>query len=490
MAAARDFLWVGIGRLVTALVGLASIRLSTSLLPPEQYGVLALLVTFQVFCGLFLVNPVGQYIHRHTHDWADDGTLLPRLARYRVWVMVAAFAGALASGVWAMTQPITVGERILVMSAVTLMVVAATWNGTSVWLLNMLGYRAQSVGWGVVTVLLALLLSYGFTTFSGSGLAWFAGQAVGMAIGAFGAGMEVRRALPVAKAGRFPLLEPGVLRDYILPLAVATGFMWWLLSGYRLLIEVHWGLVALGYAAVGLMLVSQMWGLVETLAMQFLFPLFYRRIASPDRPDASLAFADLLNTLGPVYLVLATGTLVAGPALLALLVDAAYAGVLPFVLIGAAIECCRALGNVLATAAQVDRRMNALVPPYAAGALAMAAGVAWVAHSGGNIEQAVKMLALAGAVMLGVMASAIGRLHNFRLDLSRWGVAMVSVAGAAMLALKSPLVPAGIGAALAIVAATSIVSAVSLVALLWKNPATTRLLAVRLKPALTQGDEL
>lgn len=487
MAAARDFLWVGVGRLVTALVGLASIRLSTSLLPPDQYGMLALLITFQVFCGLFLVNPVGQYIHRHTHGWADDGTLLPRLARYRAWVIIAAFAGALASGVWSMTQPITVGERILVMAVVTLMVVAATWNGTSVWLLNMLGYRAQSVSCGAATALLGLLLSYAFTSFATGGLAWFAGQAVGMAIGAFGAGIAVRRALPVAKVGRFPLLEPGVLRGYILPLAVATGFMWWLLSGYRLLIEMHWGLVALGYAVVGLALATQLWGLLESLAMQFLFPLFYRRIASPDRPDASLAFADLLNTLGPVYLVLAAATLVAAPALLALLVDAAYAGVVHFVLLGAVIEFCRALGNVLATAAQVDRRMFTLVPPYAAGAVSMGAGVAWVAQGGGDIEQAVAMLALGGAVTLGVMALAMQRLHDCRLDLSRWGCALLMVVGAAMLALKAPLVPAGIGAALTIVALAGLVSAVSLVLLLWKNPATTRLLAVRLKPDLTQG---
>lgn len=487
MVAARDFLWIGIGRLLTALVALAAIRLSTSLLLPEQYGLLALLITFQVFCGLFLVNPVGQYINRHTHGWADDGTLLSRLTRYRAWVMVAAFAGALASGIWALTQPITVTERVLVMTLVTLMVVAATWNATSVSLMNMLGYRAQSVGWGAATAILGLFLSYVFTNFTGSGLAWFAGQAVGMAIGAFGAGIAVRRALPSAKVGRFPLLEPGVLRDYILPLAVATGFMWCLLSGYRLLVEVHWGLAALGYAVVGLALASQLWGLVESLAMQFLFPLFYRRIASPDRSDASLAFADLLNTLGPVYLLLAAATLIAAPALLALLVDTAYSCAIHFVLLGAVIECCRALCNVLGTAAQVDRRMFALVPPYASGSVAMAAGVAWVAQSGGDIEQAVAMLAVAGAVTLAVMALAMHRLHDFRLDLSRWGCALLLVVGAAILALKAPLVPEGIGPALAIVTMAGLVSTVLLVLLLWKNSATTRLLAVRLKPDLTQG---
>lgn len=493
MAATRDFLWIGGGRVVTALVALASIRLSTALLPPEQYGVLSLLVTFQVFCGLFLVNPVGQYINRHTHAWADDGTLLPRLARYRAWVIVAALAGALASGLWALSKPVAWSERLLVMATVTLMVVAATWNATSVSLLNMLGHRAQSVGWGAATVLLALALSYAFTLFAGGGLAWFGGQALGMGIGAVGAGIAVRRVLGVTGVGLKPdlrgsgsraitLLEGDALRGYILPLAVATGFMWWLLSGYRLLVEAHWGLVALGYAAVGLTLASQLWGLVESLAMQFLFPLFYRRIATPDSPDGALAFPDLLNTLGPVYLVLAAATLAGAPALLALLVDAAYADVVPFVLIGAAIECGRVLGNVLATAAQVDRRMSALVLPYAAGALAMTAGVAWVASSGGDITQAVAMLAVAGAVTLATMAHAMRRLHAFRLDGARWSAALMLAVVTAWLAVQSPWVPSGVAAALGIVAVIGAVSAVSLAALLWKNPATARLLAVRLQP--------
>ncbi len=373
------------------------------------------------------------------------------------------------------------------MTLVTLMVVAATWNATSVSLLNMLGYRAQSVGWGAVTALLGLFLSFAITSFVSVGLAWFAGQAVGMAIGAFGAGMAVRRTLPTAKVGRFPLLEPGVLKGYIVPLAVATGFMWCLLSGYRLLVELHWGLVALGYAVVGLTLATQLWGLLESLAMQFLFPLFYRRIGSSDRPDASQAFADLLNTLGPVYLVTAAATLVAAPALIALLVDAAYVGIVHFVLLGAVIEFCRALSNVLATAAQVDRRMFALVPPYAAGAASMVGGIAWVAHIGGDIDRAVAMLAVAGVVTLAVMAFAMQRLHDFRLDLSRWCSALLLVVAAAMLALNVPLVPEGIGSALTILALTGFVSAVSLSLLLWKNPATTRLLAVRLKPNPTQG---
>ena len=117
----------------------------------------------------------------------------------------------------------------------------------------------------------------------------------------------------------------------------------------------------------------------------------------------------------------------------------------------------------------------------------MGAGVAWVAHGGRDIGQAVAMLAIAGGVTLGVMVLAMQRLHDFHLDLLRWGWALLLVAGAATLAARAPLVPAGIGAALTIVALVGLATVVSMVALIWKNPGTTRLLAVSLQPTLTQG---
>jgi hypothetical protein len=49
---------VGGGRLVVTLVALISIRVVTTFLTPQQYGELALLLTVQMFCGLFFINPV------------------------------------------------------------------------------------------------------------------------------------------------------------------------------------------------------------------------------------------------------------------------------------------------------------------------------------------------------------------------------------------------------------------------------------------------
>ena len=475
------------GRLVTAVIGIATIRFSTAMLPPEQFGALAVLITFQTFCGLFLVNPVGQYINRQTHTWTDEGSLIPRLRRYRVWVFWAALVGALASGGWALSQPMSWGERIIVSAMVLIMVVAATANATSVSLLNMLGYRALAAGWAGATALLGLSFSMIFTHSFGGGLVWFAGQALGMAIGALGATRAVRQLLPVSREAHWRLLEPGVLRTYVLPLAISTGFMWWLLSGYRLLLEAHWGLAALGGAVVGLSLAAQLWGLLETLAMQFLYPMFYRRIAVKDSPDSALAFSDLLNTLGPVYLVMLAATAVAAPSLLALFVDVGYANVVPFVLLGAVIECSRALGNVLGTAAQVERRMVALIVPSAVGALTLTAGLLLINVQSGIFE-AVLILASAGLLTLITMAIVMSRLQRFYIDWARWCGAVAVVLCAIALVKGNLLVPDDMAKALTWVALTGILAGIATVALLWKNPGTERLLAVRLQS--TPGEEL
>ncbi|WP_334188946.1 lipopolysaccharide biosynthesis protein [Noviherbaspirillum sp.] len=480
---ASDFVWVASARLVAAVVALAAVRLSTSLLSPGEYGLLAMLVTFQVFCGLFLINPVGQYINRHTHAWADDRTLLVRLRRYRRWVFFAAFVGAAATTAWALRQPLTGWERSFVACSVLVMVVAATWNATSVSLLNMLGHRREAAAWSVATALLGLGSSYFLATWIGGGTAWFAGQALGMAAGAIGSGYAARRALPPSRTGQWTLLEPGALSGYVLPLAFATGCMWWLFSGHRIMLEFHWGLSALGYVAVGLMVASQLWALAESQAMQFLFPMFYRRISGAGVTDRGIAYSDLVNTLVPVYLVLASAAMLAAPSLVLLLVDPKYSGVVFWVLIGTVIECCRALGNLIATAAQAERRMPVLMLPYSAGAAVLTVGLVCGIYFRATIMQATLMIACAGVITLCLIAFAMLKILALRPDAGRWIAAMLLLALSAYWTLSMPITPAGKFEALAVLVNVGVLSAVTAGALLWKNAGLARLLAVRLRSA-------
>ena len=93
MAFKRDLTLVIGGRFAAAAMALISIRVVTTVLTPEQFGELALLVAVQMFCGLFLINPVGQHINLHTHAWWDSGTLLSRLKSYRLYVLAVSLVG-------------------------------------------------------------------------------------------------------------------------------------------------------------------------------------------------------------------------------------------------------------------------------------------------------------------------------------------------------------------------------------------------------------
>ena len=172
------------GRIVTALMSLISIRAVTTFLTPEQYGELAILMAVQMFCGLFLVNPVGQHINLHTHAWWDDGTLLARLQSYRRYVTaVSLVGGVMMLGI--SKQP-AVEQLLWTSVAMFAMVAAGTWNATLIPMLNMLGFRAASVLWSIITVAISLTSSILLVEWLSTATAWFAGQAIGMAVGALG----------------------------------------------------------------------------------------------------------------------------------------------------------------------------------------------------------------------------------------------------------------------------------------------------------------
>ena len=424
MAASRDFLLVTAARILTALIGIATIRIATTMLAPAQYGELSIFVAIQSLCGLFLVNPVGQHINRHTHQWWDDGTMLTRLSSYRRYIFAIAMIGTTI--VYCIVAQPTAAQALFAALTMFAMLNAATWNLTSISILNMLGFRVSALAWGVLTAILASLASLIFVSLQHSATAWFCGQAVGMALGALGSGRSLRKF--AAHTSRIDhtvaLLDRETIIGYCLPLAVATGLMWLQLSGYRFVIRAYWGVEVLGYAAVGLLLAGQVWSIAETLAQQYLYPLFYRRISQADPFATQLAMSDLLNFLGPLYLILASATFLAAPYILKSLASSSYEGAEIFVRYGIAIECCRVLSNLLSNAAQATKKPRSMALPYAVGAIASIAPMVVVGVLGLSIYWAGTVLLLAAGVTLLAMGFAMHQQVAFKLDLKRWAVAL------------------------------------------------------------------
>jgi O-antigen/teichoic acid export membrane protein len=481
LAIKRDLMLVGGGRLAAAFMALVTIRAVTTFLTPEQYGELALLISVQMFCGLFLVNPVGQHINLHTHAWWDDGTLMARLKSYRRYILAVSFVGGVV--VLGTGKQHDATQLFSIAMAMFVMVVAGTWNATLIPMLNMLGFRAASVLWSVITVAIGLISSILLVVWTPTATAWFAGQAIGMGSGALGAGWILRRHAIQSTHSlvRLPLLDRRIVVTYCLPLAIATGLMWLQLSGYRFIIEGYWGLAQLGFLAVGLQLAGQISALVESLAVQFFYPLFYRRISAHEQiSEVELAFSDLLNTLIPIYFVLTGLIILSSPYLLKILVAPQFQDAITFVMLGACIELFRILGNLLSNAAHARRKTMSLALPYAIGSMTTLTLICFVGTSQINIKWA------GASLMAGALAMFITMLINmyqqvkFILDVWRCFFGAVVMVVLALLVIWMPKV-SGLGAAIAMLIMAGIPAGVAVLALLWKNPGTLRLLNVQLR---------
>lgn len=468
------------GRLAAALLALISIRAVTTYLTPTQYGELALLTTVQMFCGLFLVNPVGQHINLHTHVWWDDGTLSARLKQYQRYILAVSLVGGVV--VLGMGKHLSVEQLLWTSVAMFAMVFTGTWNSTLIPMLNMLGFRAASVLWSIITAATGLASSIVLVLWLPSATAWFAGQAIGMAVGALGARYVLRQHALQSKSSQdsLPLLNTHTVMTYCLPLALATGLMWLQLSGYRFVIENYWGLAQLGFLAIGLQLAGQIFALAESLAMQFLYPLFYRRVSAHEQQEeVQSAFSDLLNTLVPVYFVLTGLLILSAPYLLKVLVAPKFQNAISFVMLGAVIELCRVLGNLLSKAAHVRRKTKSLSLPYGVGAMVSLTLIYFTGVRQMAIIWAGVALAIGAVAMLMVMWVEMHKQVRFIPNTARWlwGIALMLAMILLNIWMPSKI---SLGASVTMLLLLATVAGGAILGLLWKNPATLRMLNVKL----------
>jgi len=491
LALRADILWVLLGRIATSLIAIASLRIMTTLLDPKDYGIYALLVAFQGFASLLLLSPVGQHINRHTHAWWDDGTLLKRLRGFNMYIAAVSAAIAIVVVLWWLLYPDTdnnIPSGILAATAVSAMVYLGTWNGTFVYILNMLGFRGGSVSWltasSITGVVFSTILAHQYHT----AMSWMLGQAFGMALGAIGAGLMLRRyqaeRAPVSERSReLPtLLNRQTILEYCLPLAVAAGLMWLQNNGYRFLVGGVWGVAELGILVVGLSISSQLWSILESLAMQFLHPYFFRQTTEAKTDvQTGAALSDMVNVLWPLYAVYAGFNMIFAPSLLALLTNSRYHAAVAFVMLGALVEFARCTTNLWSYAAQVQRRTIKVIMPYGFGAIVVWLGAVGVSYVKGDLKMLAIILVIAGAATCVVMIVLMQRMLPVIVDLRRWSAGFAMLLISLAVVVTKPIQHIGLYQNAALLLLGVVFYGGCMAVLLWRNPALTRLLSVSLR---------
>lgn len=475
----REVLIIALGRVSSAIIALLALRISTTVLPSAEFGYMALMLGAQTLATLVVINPVGQWINRHTHDWWDEGSLSERLRSYRPWIGGACLVGALAFLAWSLVQGRSV--PLFECGVVALAIFAAVYNGTYVPLLNMLGLRKQFVVVSNLSVTVGLCCSVVFTLHDATASLWLLGQATGLVIGA----MLARRLLPqISKMAHslhaHQLIGRNDYMHFCVPLALATFFMWVLTAGWRFAGEWFWGLDALGQVYVGLTITLQVWTLAESLLMQVFIPLFFRGLVNEDKKGMGILFSNLLNAQLPLYVLLLGATVLCSKALLILFVGSQYHGASSIVTVAAFIEFARVMSNVAGNAAQATHQTKALIAPYGYAVLALLGLLLFNGILGKPVESAVVSLAVGGVLLLAIMLVSMKKLLDWTIHWRRLLLPVMYLVVVCGLNVLLPEVD-NVQAAIAIALCTGVVTSLLALIVARRNPDINALLSVKLK---------
>ena len=385
-----EALWLALGRGGNVLLSLLALRMMTTLLVPAEYAVLAILTAFQSFAGLILINPVGQYLNRYTHEWHDEGTLNARLvALSRYWLVAGAVTGLFAIGWFALVGQSDYAILLMTGLGVGLTIFAMTQQGVAVNRLNMLGFRQQSVLWQLTATAMGLSFSSLLTYVYPLALAWLVGQGAGAWLGYLGARrsfpQNVRAAQPDGATDLKEIVSRADFKAFCLPLALTTAFFWLEGNGYRFILERAWQPELFAFFMLGMSLPAQMSALLESFVMQLVYPYFFRAVAGRVGDERKqLAVASMVNALWPTYVLWSALVLLVAPYALAIVADPKYHAAARWLWVGVLAELARLTGNAWQMTAQVEKDFGPLRKPFALGALGTfgaAACTAWLGLS-------------------------------------------------------------------------------------------------------------
>lgn len=432
-----------VGRLAQFLIALVSVRVMTTLLPPDELGKVSLITTSTAFFALFLINPVGMFVNRRLHGWLDSGVLKHYVHVYGLYIVAVAAAASVLVAAAMQAGLLEIGVAPAAVAAlVAASLVFNTINQTLVPSLNMVGRVKPFIALTLGTLLASLCLSVTFVrSFGPTAPWWLAGLIAGQAIFAawgYGVFFEHGRAAGVpAPIDRQRLRS---LAAFCWPAAIAVGLNWAQMQGYRFLIASESGLVELGLFTAGYGIAAAMLSAMEQILTTWFQPTFYRDANSANARSHDQAWRRYASVMLPLSIVGLFAVLAGARDLVALMLGPAYQSVAPYVMLGAFAEWSRVLVGVFVLIAHLKLRTALLIVPSAIGAALTLLLIAVLLPRYGLYTAPLSVAVGGLAVCVFLHRSARAERHDAALPWRRLVIAAAS--GLAVLAVMQGVRPA------------------------------------------------
>ena len=210
--------------------------------------------------------------------------------------------------------------------------------------------------------------------FSPTALSWLTGLVIGNGFVVILATFGFRAKYLVETSKRLPL-DFNEIRKFCFPIAIATIFMWFLNSGYRMIVEKMYGLEFLAFLGVGLAVSSQVFAIAESLLTQYFIPELYKNSENSTKEKRTDLVNSYFYTVIPLYVSLALFLTFSVKYLFPFVIGEQYYDAYIFAIYGAWIELGRVLVNTFAVVSQVEKKTVKFILPYALGAIYLSVGL-------------------------------------------------------------------------------------------------------------------
>jgi O-antigen/teichoic acid export membrane protein len=420
MTVNKDFLIIFLGKIFQIIIMLVAIRVTTALLNPKVMGIVYIFMTVYPFFVLALINPFGQYINRRIHTWHEQNVIMSNLAVYGLYLL---FISLLSSIVGFMLYRFGVSNGMplaVFLPLLSSFILFLTLNQTILQILNMLHYRLSFTVLTVLTSLGVLIFGYLFVYFWGNTAEnWLYGTVVSNILFTLMGFYLLRKKLKEKYHGllwsirRLSKEKIVMIFKFVIPLAIATLFMWLQNQGYRIIVEKNISLEFLGFFGVGMAISGQIASVVESIVMQYFHPIYYKRITNTTLENRQMAINELINTVLPIYFMLALFLSFLAKNLMEILVDGRYYEAYIFAIFAIWVEFFRMATNLFGNISQSEMNTKKFMTPYVIGSIFTIIGV-YIVSIGVDYKLLLPLtLVLGGFITMILMYFSMQKLIQF-----------------------------------------------------------------------------
>ena len=368
-----------VGRVLQIIIALVAIKLATKYLSASEMGNFYLVISIAGFFSLFLINPIGQYINRQTHQWYEEKNLLNVFYIFNYYILFLSFLSIAIIYILHYFNIANNIELITLCSVIFIYIIFHTWNQTIIPMINMLEYRISFVLLTLASQLLFLMLAYTFiNVIAKEGIYWFLGQAIAFGIIAIVSFIyfkkKIQNNFDIKIAHK--MINKNNLNKIIkfsAPLSLSVLFFWMQTQSFPLIIEKYLTSEFLGYFGVGMAVSLAISAAFESIIMQYLYPTMYKSMKS--EMQFSNTISNIINLILPIYFLLSIFVSIFAIYINSILVDNKFFDSYIFVIFGIWIAFFRMSSNIIANIAHSKMETKKLILPNFFGALITVVGV-------------------------------------------------------------------------------------------------------------------